>query len=107
VCLDVGAVPGGAGSTYAAFGFGRSVAGTWGFESLRFYASAALSGREMHSSHGGDVHQMGGDVVLDAAGRVVLAHYSRSSVDRPSVAALLEACRRAAGGGQSGAPTSE
>jgi hypothetical protein len=40
-----------------------------------------------------DVTQMGGDLVCDAAGRIVFAHYSASSRDRPEISALLQALR--------------
>lgn len=46
---------------------------------------------------GEDVLQLGGDFILDAAGRIVYAHPSRDPTDRPSAATLLEALRRAAG----------
>ena len=42
-----------------------------------------------------DVHQLGGDFVLDRTGRVVFEYRSRDPADRPSVSELLEALRRA------------
>jgi hypothetical protein len=40
----------------------------------------------------GDIYQLGGDFIVDhASGRFVLPYYSRESVDRPSVDALLAA----------------
>ena len=42
-----------------------------------------------------DVHQLGGDFVLDRAGQIVYEYRSRDPVDRPSVAELLDAVRRA------------
>lgn len=44
-----------------------------------------------------DVHQLGGDFVLDTAGRVVYEYRSRDPADRPDVAALLDAVRRVGG----------
>lgn len=40
---------------------------------------------------GQDVLQLGGDFLLDRAGRVVFAHRSRTAVDRPGVDTLLAA----------------
>lgn len=42
-----------------------------------------------------DVHQLGGDFVLDAEGRIVFAYRSADPADRPSVAMLLDAVVRA------------
>ncbi|RYG52487.1 hypothetical protein EON67_01130 [archaeon] len=36
-----------------------------------------------------DVHQMGGDILVDAHGAVIRAYYSTHSFDRPSVDQLL------------------
>jgi peroxiredoxin len=44
---------------------------------------------------GEDVLQLGGDVVIDAGGRLAYAYRSRVPTDRPSARALLEAVRRA------------
>jgi hypothetical protein len=45
---------------------------------------------------GEDLFQLGGDFVLDGAGRLVFAYPSKTSTDRPSVAGLLDAVRKAA-----------
>jgi peroxiredoxin len=42
---------------------------------------------------GEDVLQLGGDFVIDAAGRLAYAYRSRVSTDRPPARALLEAAR--------------
>lgn len=39
-----------------------------------------------------DMHQMGGDIVLDTHAHIVYAYKSRTSTDRPSVQALLNEC---------------
>jgi hypothetical protein len=77
---------------YRALGFPSSIAGTWAPEALTWYAEQAAAGRELRSSRGMDVTQMGGDLVCDAAGRIVFAHYSASSRDRPEISALLLSC---------------
>mmetsp|Transcript_76872 Transcript_76872/g.164766 ORF Transcript_76872/g.164766 Transcript_76872/m.164766 type:complete len:161 (-) Transcript_76872:188-670(-) len=77
--------PGDAGATYLAWGLRKSFVGVWSPESLRFYSDQKLSGTELHPSLGQDVHRMGGDLMLDSSGRVVLDHYSKTNTDRPSV----------------------
>jgi len=78
---------------YRALGFASSIAGTWAPEALTWYAEQAAAGRELRSSRGMDVTQMGGDLVCDAAGRIVFSHYSASSRDRPETSVLLHALR--------------
>jgi len=87
--------PGDAGSAFRAWGLRRSFIGVWSPESIRFYSDQKLSGTELHPSLGQDVHRMGGDIVLDGNGRVVLNHYSKTNQDRPSVEATLLPLARA------------
>jgi hypothetical protein len=54
---------------------------------------------------GEDLFQLGGDFVLDGAGRLVFAYPSKTSTDRPSVAVLLDAVRKATE--QDGSPLEE
>jgi hypothetical protein len=89
-----GTAEGGEGGVYASYGLDRSIAGTWGPSSVGFYADAVASGRPLASSHGHDVLLMGGDFVVARDGTVALAFYSETSMDRPGVDELLEACRR-------------
>mmetsp|Transcript_22774 Transcript_22774/g.60143 ORF Transcript_22774/g.60143 Transcript_22774/m.60143 type:complete len:179 (+) Transcript_22774:233-769(+) len=98
-------VPGDAGGAYLAWGFRKSFVGVWAPESLRFYSDQKLGGRELHPALGQDVHRMGGDLLLDGEGRVVLDHYSKTNQDRPLVretllplARALDAQRRAGPG---------
>ena len=44
---------------------------------------------------GEDIYQLGGDFVLDAVGRVVLAHPSAEPTDRPPVQKLVQAVQAA------------
>jgi hypothetical protein len=46
---------------------------------------------------GEDLFQLGGDFILDGAGRLVFAYPSKTSTDRPSVTVLLDAVRKALG----------
>eukprot|EP00439_Symbiodinium_sp_Y106_P050615 s1056_g6.t1 len=82
-------VPGDAGESYLSWGFRKSFAGVWSPESLQFYSDQKLQGRELHPSNGQDPHRMGGDILLDGRGQVVMAHYSKSTRDRPSVKETL------------------
>lgn len=88
--------PGGsAGEVYSeAFRFRRSVAGVWSSASLGFYAEQKAAGRELESSHGQDVNQLAGDMVVGSDGRMLMAYYSKDNTDRPSVDALLAAVAR-------------
>ena len=42
-----------------------------------------------------DVHQLGGDFVLDATGRIIYSYRSHDPTDRPSVEELIEAVANA------------
>mmetsp|Transcript_100723 Transcript_100723/g.284046 ORF Transcript_100723/g.284046 Transcript_100723/m.284046 type:complete len:164 (-) Transcript_100723:95-586(-) len=88
-------VPGDAGSTYLEWGFKKSFVGVWSPVSIRFYAEEKMGGTELHPSLGQDVHRMGGNLVVDGTGRVVLDHYSKTNKDRPSVKATLLPLARA------------
>lgn len=87
--------PGDAGSTYLAWGLRKSFLGVWSPASLNFYSDQKLGGRETHPSYGQDVHRMGGDIMLDNAGRIVLEHYSKTNADRPLVEATILPLARA------------
>jgi len=80
-------------AAYRALGLGR---GTWwqvyGPATLWTYAKLLLRGRRLRRTEV-DGSQLGGDVVIDADGRIVLAHASRTPTDRPPVAELLAAVR--------------
>lgn len=78
-------------AAYRAFGLKRSLAGTWHHKSLAFYADLLLHGRELpHGLMDDDLHQLGGDFVLDHLGRVRFAHYSQDSLDRPALSDILQ-----------------
>lgn len=90
-----------AGPVYRAYGFTRRYSGTWSSSSLHYYASAVSEGASTHPSHGHDVYQLGGDIVLypcpsEGCYRVYAAHYSEGNTDRVAVHTLLEDCKQAA-----------
>ena len=88
-------------AVYRAFGFGRgSVARVWLHPRvlasyLRLLKAGRRTGRATQ-----DTLQLGGDAVIDAAGRVRWVYRSAGPDDRPSVDALVAA----AGKGVSGTP---
>jgi peroxiredoxin len=57
------------------------------------FLDAARKGVIGGPPQGGDIAQLPGTFVVDRDGRVVLAHYSRSSADNPAVADVLGAVR--------------
>mmetsp|Transcript_29055 Transcript_29055/g.47010 ORF Transcript_29055/g.47010 Transcript_29055/m.47010 type:complete len:169 (+) Transcript_29055:170-676(+) len=85
-----------AGAAYQSWGFPKSFQGVWSPEALKFYCDERLQGRVLHPSQGQDVHQMGGDVMVNHEGIIVLRHYSKTSQDRPSIDQLLTRARELA-----------
>ncbi|MGI8801131.1 MAG: AhpC/TSA family protein [Solirubrobacteraceae bacterium] len=82
---------------YAAFGFRRaSVARVWlDPRAVANDIGLRLRGRRARPAlPRQDTLQLGGDVVIDAAGRVAWVYASRGPEDRPSVAAIIEAMLR-------------
>lgn len=78
---------------YAAYGMDRG--GLWaifGPSSWWGYVRLLLRGRKLRRPTG-DVHQLGGDVLIDPAGIVQVHHVGRTPVDRPSVESLLDVVR--------------
>mmetsp|Transcript_18955 Transcript_18955/g.41715 ORF Transcript_18955/g.41715 Transcript_18955/m.41715 type:complete len:162 (-) Transcript_18955:43-528(-) len=71
-----------AGAAYQSWGFPKSFQGVWSPEALKFYCD--------------ERHQMGGDVMVNHQGIIVLRHYSKTSQDRPSIDHLLTRARELA-----------
>lgn len=81
-------------ATYHEFGFTRgNRRAIWNPSTLRFYAGALRSRRPL-ARPTEDIYQLGGDVVIDAAGRLVYRYASAHSDDRPPAAELVAAVRR-------------
>ncbi len=75
---------------YNAYGMGRGRwPAIWGPASWWAYIKLIARGRRLKRPTG-DIHQLGGDVLVDPAGRVALHHVGKGPADRPAVAALLE-----------------
>ena len=81
-------------AAYAALGFERaSFARVWLHPAVwRRYAALIARGRRPHPP-GQDVYQLGGDVILDAGGRLRWVYASAGPEDRPTVDELLVALR--------------
>lgn len=81
-------------ASYGAYGFGRgAVRRVWGWRTWRAYVRLLRAGRRFRRPTE-DTLQLGGDVVVDRAGRVSYVFRSSDPDDRPSVDELLEAVRR-------------
>ncbi|GIV65733.1 MAG: hypothetical protein KatS3mg047_0126 [Bellilinea sp.] len=74
---------------YRAFGLQRSILRTWNLPTLWFYARRLLRGEKLIAT-GGDLHQLGGDFILDRHGVVLLAYFSHDPTDRPQPLSLLQ-----------------
>jgi len=80
-------------SLYTAYGMGR---GRWWkiWGPATWWAYARLVARgERPRRPTGDVDQLGGDVLIDPTGRVVVWHVGEGPADRPAICSLLEAVR--------------
>jgi len=68
----------------------------WGLATWRAYARLALHGHWPRRSSG-DVHQLGGDVLIDPAGVVRVHHVGSGPADRPSIESLLRVLHESGG----------
>lgn len=84
-------------SLYRRFGLGRGAfRQIWNPGTLKLYVRLVRQGRRLRRPTQ-DTRQLGGDFVLDPSGRLTAAFRPASPDDRPSVDALIAACRDAAG----------
>lgn len=79
---------------YRSFGLGSSYAKVMSFGCLLLYSEYGAVDRDFpdvppHLLE--DIYQMGGDFLLDEAGKVLLSHPSKNPMDRPSVKTILQA----------------
>lgn len=75
---------------YQAYGLERSRLRSLSPRTLWLYATRHLRGQQMHSSHGDDTSQLGGDFIVDKNGILRLVYPSHDPVDRPPVDDLLK-----------------
>ena len=77
------------GRTYGYYGMGKATFfDLWNPATLWLYFLELLKGKRPHAPHG-DIHQRGGDVLIDPAGEIRLKHVGRGPADRPSVDTIL------------------
>lgn len=82
---------------YALYGLGRGRFGEV-FSTATWAAYGRLLRGGAHLRRPGrDIRQMGGDFVIGPDHRIALAHYSRTPADRPTIDAVLAACRPSPG----------
>ena len=79
--------------------FGMGEAGfwdIWGYRTWRAYLRELAQGRRPRKG-AGDIHQRGGDVLVDPSGVIRLHHIGKGPGDRPAVEYLLQFIRSGAG----------
>jgi len=78
---------------YGAYGMGRGRWwAIWGPASFWVYLKLIVRGQRPQRPTG-DIHQLGGDILVDPLGLVALHHVGTGPADRPAVRALLERIR--------------
>ena len=65
----------------------------WGFSTWKAYFREMLRGN-MPKRAVGDIHQLGGDVLIDPEGKVRLHHISKDPADRPDIEEVLGLAER-------------
>jgi peroxiredoxin len=65
----------------------------WGPASWLVYIKELLKGQKLHKATS-DIHQRGGDVLIDPQGVVRLHHVGHGPADRPAVGAILAMVRK-------------
>jgi hypothetical protein len=79
---------------YRAFGLQEGSAHRiFGLPTIWTYLRGLFQGR-LPRYPSANIRQLGGDILIDASGNIVLLHRSRSPADRPTAAQLLEALRK-------------
>ncbi len=76
-------------TVYKAYELERSFWRSRNLKTRWLYLTTWLSGKEMHSSHGDDTSQLGGDFIVDKNGILQLIYPSIDPTDRPDVDDLL------------------
>ena len=78
---------------YSAYGMERGrVWDVWGPATMGVYFKLMFKGR-MPRKPAGDVHQLGGDILIDPQGIVRIHHIGTGPADRPTLESLLEIVR--------------
>ncbi|BCL61115.1 hypothetical protein DGMP_18080 [Desulfomarina profundi] len=75
---------------YTYFGMGKGTFWEiWGYQTWLAYFRELLQGRLPRKSNG-DIHQQGGDIILDRNNTVRYVHVGRGPADRPNINTLLQ-----------------
>ncbi len=75
---------------YTYFGMGQGTFWEiWGYRTWLAYFREFLQGRLPKKSNG-DIHQQGGDIILDPDNTVRFVHVGRGPADRPDISTLLQ-----------------
>ena len=76
---------------YTAFGLRKSLAKVWGIASLVYYAEQLCEGKALvKAEKDDDLHQMGGNFIIDRHGNMAFVYCSKISTDRPAVQHLVD-----------------
>ena len=78
----------------------RSVKQTWHIDSISFYAAKLAAQSSMPKPIQGivdDIHQMGGDFIIDSEGRLKFAYRSPNPSDRPSIQTIVQTMKSIVG----------
>ena len=79
---------------YVSLGLPRSVL-IWTIPTLTKYAEQLRAGiKHLASGKGDDIYQMGGDFVVDSAGKLAYIYRGKTSYDRPLVKDLIAALKQ-------------
>lgn len=79
---------------YSAYGMGHGRwSAIWGPATWLKYAQLIARGHRPRRPTG-DLHQLGGDVLVDPMGRVAVRHVGKGPADRPAAGALLQRIRK-------------
>ncbi|MBN1665909.1 MAG: AhpC/TSA family protein [Anaerolineales bacterium] len=88
-CVDFSVLLDRERSVYSAYGLERSFWRSRNLKTLWLYARKHLAGQALHSSHGDDTSQLGGDFIVDKNGLMQYVYPSHDPTDRPPVDDLL------------------
>lgn len=78
---------------YKTLGLRRAIACVWSERALNYYGAMLAKNEplpEVFTDIEDDLHQMGGDFILDNQGKVLFPYWSKVPTDRPSVDLILQ-----------------
>ncbi|XP_077992630.1 uncharacterized protein LOC144446681 [Glandiceps talaboti] len=81
---------------YKEIGLGYSLCKVWEMQVMHYYVTQIASKRALPkrlSEKSEDIHQMGGDFIINTDGKMEFIYYSRKSTDRPTVDQLIDSLK--------------